>query len=50
LRDLESRSIADAASGALVPLVHQPFPLAEAAQAHRALENRETQGKVVLTP
>lgn len=50
LRGLESRSIADAAAGLLVPLVHEPFPLADAAGAHRALENRETIGKVVLRP
>ena len=30
--------------------VNEPFPLAEAAQAHTALENRATVGKVVLKP
>jgi NADPH:quinone reductase len=50
LRGLETRSLAEAAAGRLVPLVHRPFPLAEAAAAHRALEGRETTGKVVLTP
>ena len=34
----------------LTPLVHPPFPLADAAGAHRALEARETAGKVVLVP
>jgi NADPH2:quinone reductase len=34
----------------LVPLVNPPFPLADAAAAHRALEGRETTGKVVLVP
>ncbi|WP_233160214.1 zinc-binding dehydrogenase [Pseudonocardia sp. MH-G8] len=50
LRGLESRALADAAAGRLVPLVHPPFPLAEAGAAHRALEGRATIGKVVLTP
>jgi NADPH2:quinone reductase len=50
LRGLETRSLAEAATGRLVPLVNPPFPLAEAAAAHRALESRETTGKVVLVP
>ena len=50
LRGLETRSLAEAAAGRLLPLVHPPFPLAEAAAAHRALESRETTGKVVLVP
>jgi NADPH:quinone reductase len=50
LRGLETRSLAEAAAGRLVPLVNPPFPLADAAAAHRALENRETTGKVVLAP
>ncbi|MGW3494654.1 zinc-binding dehydrogenase [Streptomyces sp. NPDC001020] len=49
LRTLESRALAEAAAGRLAPAV-QRFPLAEAAAAHRALENRETIGKVVLEP
>ncbi|MBE9498352.1 zinc-binding dehydrogenase [Streptomyces sp. GKU 257-1] len=32
------------------PTPPTPFPLAEAARAHRALERRETTGKVVLIP
>ncbi len=32
-----------------IGLSHQ-FPLSEAAKAHRAIENRETTGKVVLIP
>ncbi|GAB2907916.1 zinc-binding dehydrogenase [Streptomyces mayteni] len=47
LRLLEEESFAQAAAGAMVPLV-QRFPLAEAARAHRALETRATTGKVVL--
>ncbi|GAA0941098.1 zinc-binding dehydrogenase [Pseudonocardia zijingensis] len=50
LRGLETRALAEAAAGRLVPLVHPPFPLADAAAAHRALEERRTAGKVVLTP
>ncbi len=38
------------AGGRLTPLVHPPFALADAAQAHRALESRATTGKVVLVP
>ncbi|MET9292046.1 zinc-binding dehydrogenase [Streptomyces sp. NPDC003077] len=49
LRTLETESLAEAAAGRLVPAVHR-FPLAEAAAAHRALENRGTIGKVVLIP
>ncbi|MGC0331151.1 NADPH2:quinone reductase [Streptomyces sp. SAI-170] len=49
LRTLELRALTEAASGRLTPAV-QRFPLAEAAAAHRALENRGTTGKVVLEP
>lgn len=49
-RGLETRALAEAASGALVPLVHPPFALADAAGAHPALESRATAGKVVLVP
>ncbi|MEV7426360.1 MULTISPECIES: zinc-binding dehydrogenase [unclassified Streptomyces] len=49
LRALEERSLAEAESGRLRPAV-QRFPLAQAAQAHRALETRGTMGKVVLEP
>jgi NADPH:quinone reductase len=48
LRELETRALAEAAAGRLVPLVHPPFPLADAAAAHHALEDRRTIGKVVL--
>jgi NADPH2:quinone reductase len=47
LRGLETRSLAEAAAGRLTPLVHPPFPLADAAAA---LEGRATTGKVVLAP
>ncbi|MEV6114955.1 zinc-binding dehydrogenase [Streptomyces sp. NPDC052109] len=49
LRALELRALAEAAQGRLRPAVTR-FPLAEAAAAHRALENRGTIGKVVLEP
>ncbi|GAA2259770.1 zinc-binding dehydrogenase [Streptomyces atrovirens] len=49
VRTLELRALAQAAEGRLTPAVHR-FPLAEAAAAHRALENRATTGKVVLEP
>ncbi|NGO72448.1 zinc-binding dehydrogenase [Streptomyces boncukensis] len=48
-RELEEESLAQAASGALTPLV-TTFPLAEAGAAHRALETRASTGKVVLVP
>ncbi|KUJ65253.1 oxidoreductase [Streptomyces albus subsp. albus] len=49
LRELEEEAMTAVATGRLTPAVH-PFPLAEAAAAHRALENRGTMGKVVLVP
>jgi NADPH2:quinone reductase len=50
LRQLAARALAEAAAGRLVPLVDKPYPLAEAAAAHAALERRATMGKVVLVP
>lgn len=47
LRGLETRALAEAAAGRLVPLV-QRFPLERAAEAHAAFESRRTTGKVVL--
>lgn len=49
LRALEIEALRLGAAGTLAPPVH-PFPLADAAQAHRALENRHNVGKVVLIP
>ncbi|WP_225833979.1 zinc-binding dehydrogenase [Streptomyces sp. NK08204] len=49
LRALELRALDEAAQGRLRPAVTR-FPLAEAAAAHRALQNRGTIGKVVLEP
>lgn len=50
LRGLETRALAEAAAGRVVPHVGRSFALAEAAAAHRALEARDTVGKVVLVP
>ncbi|RYJ06548.1 MAG: oxidoreductase [Actinomycetales bacterium] len=49
LRALEEEALARAVDGSRVPLVGSTFALADAAGAHRALEARETFGKVVLT-
>lgn len=38
------------ASGAISAFIGATFPLIQAAEAHRALESRETKGKVVLLP
>ncbi|GAA1423720.1 zinc-binding dehydrogenase [Streptomyces thermospinosisporus] len=49
VRTLELRALEQAGAGRLTPAVHR-FPLADAAEAHRALESRATTGKVVLEP
>jgi len=49
IRSLEGAALDALASGALVPALDR-FPLAEAAAAHAALEERRTTGKVVLEP
>ncbi len=48
LVEFEKQALAAAADGTRVPYVGTTFPLAEAAQAHRALETRAALGKVVL--
>jgi NADPH2:quinone reductase len=49
LRELADAALAELAAGRLVPVV-QRFPLAQAAQAHAALETRSVVGKTVLVP
>jgi NADPH2:quinone reductase len=49
LRPFEERALGEGAAGRWRPAV-QVFPLADAAQAHRAIEERATTGKVVLSP
>ncbi|UYO96970.1 zinc-binding dehydrogenase [Microbacterium sp. M28] len=49
LRALEARAIAATAEGRTVPPVDE-HPLAEAAAAHAAIEQRRQRGKVVLVP
>ena len=50
LREFEEAALAAAAEGRLTPVVAATFPLADAAAAHSALEDRATTGKVVLIP
>jgi NADPH2:quinone reductase len=50
---LEARAnavLGDAAAGRLEVRIDRTWPLAEAAEAHRALEGRQTAGKVLLIP
>jgi NADPH2:quinone reductase len=49
LRELETAARAAAAAGRRVPKVSR-VSLAQASEAHRALETRRTTGKVVLVP
>jgi NADPH2:quinone reductase len=50
IRGLSARALDELAAGRLHPLVNPPFALADAADAHRAIESRATIGKVVLAP
>lgn len=50
IRSLSAEALAALAAGRLVPLVHPPFALADASEAHRAIEARATIGKVILVP
>ena len=50
---LEARAAAvfgDVAAGRVKVRIDRRYPLAEAAEAHRALEGRQTTGKVLLVP
>ncbi|GGR66084.1 NADPH2:quinone reductase [Nocardioides luteus] len=48
IKEFEQAALAAAADGTRTPYVGSRFPLERAAEAHAALENRETTGKVVL--
>ncbi|MFT4471338.1 zinc-binding dehydrogenase [Arthrobacter sulfonylureivorans] len=48
LRSLEAEALERAADGTRIPLTDTRFPLSRAAEAHRALQARESFGKVVL--
>jgi NADPH2:quinone reductase len=50
LEDRSNDVLTAVATGRLHVRVGQTFPLAEAAQAHEALEGRKTTGKVLLLP
>lgn len=50
LLERASAVLGAAASGMLQVRIERTFPLAEAAEAHRALEGRKTTGKVLLLP
>ena len=49
-RETMERLIALAGEGKLKPVIDRELPLEQAAEAHRAIEARETFGKVVLRP
>lgn len=49
LRPLEEQALREAVEGWFTPALTE-FPLAEAARAHQALQDRATTGKVVLIP
>jgi NADPH2:quinone reductase len=48
LRTFTKSALAEAAEGRLTPLIGQRFPLAQAAEAHAAMESRTTFGKTLL--
>jgi NADPH2:quinone reductase len=48
MRELSSAALNEAAAGRLRPVIGQTFPLDRAADAHAAIERRETVGKTLL--
>jgi NADPH:quinone reductase-like Zn-dependent oxidoreductase len=50
VRETMEQLISLAADGKLKPVIDRELPLDEAAGAHRAIEARETFGKVILRP
>jgi NADPH2:quinone reductase len=50
VRETMERLISLAAEGKLKPVIDRELPLEQAADAHRAIEARETFGKVILRP
>lgn len=50
VREATAEVVALWRNGAVRPIVGAVHPLAEAAEAHRLIEERRNQGKVVLVP
>ncbi|GLZ02575.1 NADPH:quinone reductase [Actinomadura sp. NBRC 104412] len=50
VRAMATAALAEAAAGRLRPIIGQTFPLERAADAHRAIESRDTVGKTLLIP
>ena len=50
MREATDEVVALWRNGAVRPLVGAVYPLTEAAEAHRLIEERRSQGKVVLVP
>jgi NADPH:quinone reductase len=48
LKRLTERAMAEAAAGRIKPVIGQTFPLAQAAEAHAAIERREVFGHTLL--
>jgi NADPH2:quinone reductase len=48
MRAQTGAALAEAAAGRLRPVIGQRFPLERAADAHAAIESRQTMGKTLL--